>query len=133
MISDKISKEVNMFAYVGCRTSRHRNARGKGINEYRVDPISGDWTHVQLVEDLVNPSFLAFDRNKNFLYTVHGDCSDVSAFHLDKKTDLLTFINHQSPGGKNPVHLVVDLTNKFLDGSLGEICDLILKADATTK
>lgn len=122
-----------MFAYVGCRTSRHRNARGKGINVYRVDPISGDWTHVQLVEDLVNPSFLAFDRNKNFLFMVHGDCSDVSAFHLDKKTGLLTFINHQSTGGKNPVHLVVDLTNQFLDGSLGEICDLILKADTTTK
>lgn len=142
MISEKILREANMFAYVGCRTSKHRNARGEGINVYRMDPVSGNWTHVQLVKDLVNPSFLAFDRNQNFLYTVHGDCSDVSAFRVDKQTGQLTFINQQSTGGKNPVHLVVDSTNRFLivanyisgtmavlpiysDGSLGELCDLI--------
>jgi 6-phosphogluconolactonase len=146
MISEKIDKDANTFVYVGCRTSKHRNARGKGINVYRVDPASGDWTHVQLVEDLVNPSFFAFDRNKNFLYTVHGDCSDVSAFQIDKDNGQLTFINQQSTGGKNPVHLVVDPTNQFLivanyisgtmavlpihsDGSLGELCDLIPTPD----
>jgi 6-phosphogluconolactonase len=142
MISGKKAAQANVFAYVGCRTTKHRNARGEGINVYRVDPDSGSWTHVQLVKDLVNPSFLACDRNRNFLYTVHGDCSDVSAFRIQKETGELTFINRQSTGGKNPVHLVVDATNRYLivvnyisgtmavlpihsDGSLGKLCDLI--------
>lgn len=30
-----------MFAYVGCRTTEHRNARGKGINVYDVN--GHDW------------------------------------------------------------------------------------------
>jgi 6-phosphogluconolactonase len=50
-----------MLAYVGCRTTKERNARGEGINVYRVDPATGAWTHVQLLKDLVNPSYLAFD------------------------------------------------------------------------
>ena len=32
------------FAYIGCRTTRERNARGKGINVFRVEP-SGEWRH----------------------------------------------------------------------------------------
>ncbi|MGI9259591.1 MAG: hemagglutinin, partial [Gammaproteobacteria bacterium] len=50
------------FAYVGSFTSEDRGASGEGINVYRIDPVSKDWTHVQLVSDLVNPSFLALDR-----------------------------------------------------------------------
>src|SRR4051794_31187854 len=49
------------FAYTGCRTTRERNARGDGINVYRVDAATGRWEHVQLLTDLVNPSFLTLD------------------------------------------------------------------------
>ncbi|WP_134704625.1 lactonase family protein [Ammoniphilus sp. YIM 78166] len=130
------------FAYVGCRTTKERNARGEGISVYRVDSATGEWTFVQLVGDVVNPSFLAFDRNQEFLYTVHGDRSEVSAFRIDKQTGQLTFINQQSTEGKNPVHLVVDPTNRYLvvanyisgtlavlpinsDGSLAPLTDLV--------
>lgn len=27
-----------MFAYIGCRTTKHRNARGKGISVYDITP-----------------------------------------------------------------------------------------------
>src|SRR4051794_11789288 len=37
------------FAYTGCRTSRERNARGDGINVYRVDAATGCWEHLQLL------------------------------------------------------------------------------------
>ena len=134
-------KSGPVFAYVGCRTTKERNARGEGINVYRVDPSSGAWTHVQLVGNLVNPSFLAFDRRQNFLYSVHGDFSEVSSFKVNKQTGELTFLNRQSTQGKNPVHLVVDPTNRFLvvsnyatgtlvllpiqeDGTLGPLRDL---------
>jgi 6-phosphogluconolactonase (cycloisomerase 2 family) len=102
------------FAYVGSRTTRERNARGDGINVYRVDAISGDWTHVQLVESLLNPSFLALDRSGRFLYCVHGDASEISAFSIDPETGRLTFIHQETTEGKNPVHLSVDPGNRFL-------------------
>jgi 6-phosphogluconolactonase (cycloisomerase 2 family) len=135
-------RNVPMYAYVGCRTTRERNARGNGINVYRVDPATGDWTHTQLVDGLVNPSFFTFGHNQRFLYSVHGDQSEVSAFGIDPQDGRLMFINKQSTGGKNPVHLTVDASNRFLaianygsgsvallpvrdDGSLGELADLV--------
>ncbi|USL44200.1 lactonase family protein [Priestia megaterium] len=131
-----------IYAYVGCRTTKERNARGKGINVYRMNQVTGTWTHLQLVENIINPTFLAFDRNEQFLYVVHGDYSEVSSFHVDKLTGRLTFINQQSTEGRNPVHLVVDPTNQFLivanymtgtlgvlpinsNGSLNPVCDLV--------
>jgi 6-phosphogluconolactonase len=102
------------FAYTGCRTTKERGARGEGINVFRVDQGTGAWSHVQLVKDLVNPSFLAFDRAQRFIYAVHGDFSEISAFRVDHETGNLTLINQQSTGGKNPVALVPDQSNTFM-------------------
>jgi 6-phosphogluconolactonase len=140
-VAAEASKTQGYFAIVGSRTTRERNARGDGINVYRVDAASGRWTHVQHVAgELPNPSYLALDRTQRFLYTVHGDLSDVSAYRFDGKTGALGFINHASTGGKNPVHLSIDAGNRFLvvanhlsstltvlvrkdDGSLGGLVD----------
>ncbi|UPG74821.1 lactonase family protein (plasmid) [Roseomonas gilardii subsp. gilardii] len=108
------STSKSFHAYVGCRTTRERNARGDGISLYRVDAETGAWTHEQLVGDLLNPSFLCFDRQGRFLYTVHGDSTEVSAFRIDPGNGRLSLINRQSTEGKNPVHLAVDPTNRFL-------------------
>jgi 6-phosphogluconolactonase len=132
----------NCFAYVGSRTTRERNARGDGINVYRHDATTGRWTHVQLLSGLANPSYLALDRSKRFLYAVHGDLSDISAFHVDPASGKLTFINSASTSGKNPVHLSIDPTNRFIvvanhisstvvllarnaDGSVGSVADKV--------
>ena len=122
------------FAYVGCRTTKERNARGKGINVYRADPASGQWSHVQLVEGLVNPSFLAMDRTQRFLYTVHGDFSEVSSFAIDPASGKLAFLNRQSTEGKNPVHLVADPSNRYLliaNYATGTLASLPIQADGT--
>ena len=138
---------MSNLAYVGCRTSRERNARGDGINVFRIEPDGAPWTHLQLVGDLLNPSYLAFDRTRRALYAVHGDSSEVSAFRVDPATGRLAFLNRQSTHGKNPVHLTVDPTNRFLvianhvttpelasglavlalgpDGALGDLVDLV--------
>jgi 6-phosphogluconolactonase (cycloisomerase 2 family) len=132
-----------MFAYVGCRTTRERHARGRGLGVYRLDEPSGVWTSVQVVDDLVNPSYLAFNRAGRVLYVVHGDHSDVSAFRIDPQSGTLAFLNRQSTYGLNPVHLVVDPENRFLlvanyatgslallpiarNGGLQPVCDLML-------
>ena len=103
-----------MFAYVGSRTTRARNARGDGISVYQCDESSGALTLLQVVGDLVNPSFLARNRAGNRLYVVHGDCEDISAFKIDATTGKLEFLNRQSTEGKNPVHLALDPTEKFI-------------------
>jgi 6-phosphogluconolactonase (cycloisomerase 2 family) len=102
------------FAYTGCRTTKERGARGQGINVYSINPSTGAWSHVQLLSDLINPSFLSFDREQRFLYAVHGDFSEISAFRVDRESGKLSPINRQSTGGKNPVALVPDQSNKFM-------------------
>ena len=103
-----------LFVYVGCYTSKERKGKGEGISVYRMDPLSGGWTDVQLVKGIVNPSFLALDREKRFLYSAHGDGEQATAFAIDKGTGHLTLLNQQSTGGKNGVSLAVDATNRFL-------------------
>jgi 6-phosphogluconolactonase (cycloisomerase 2 family) len=109
-----MSGPCSCFAYVGSRTTRERNARGDGINVYRQDAATGRWTHVQLLSGLANPSYLALDRSKQFLYAVHGDLSDISAFHIDPVSGKLTFINSAGTSGKNPVHLSIDPSNRWI-------------------
>jgi 6-phosphogluconolactonase (cycloisomerase 2 family) len=109
-----MSQPSAYLAYVGSRTTRERNARGEGINVYRVDAKTVHWTHVQLITGLANPSFLAFDRTRRFLYAVHGDLTDISAFAIEPRTGKLTHLNSASTFGKNPVHLTIDSTNRWV-------------------
>lgn len=137
------SDPPSFFVYVGCRTTRERNARGNGLNVFRMEAATGRWSHVQLVGDLVNPSFVAFDNTRRVLFTVHGDSSEASSFRIDDASGTLALISRQSTQGRNPVHLAVDPSNCFLvapnhvtstvavlpigeDGALGPVCDLVV-------
>lgn len=130
---------MKKIAYVGCRTTKERNARGKGIKVYRIDD-NGEWTLLQTVKTMDNPSYLCMDKKREFLYTVHGDFSGISSFHVEKSGEL-TYLNSVSTGGNNPVHLSVDKTNRWIfvanlqtgsiavierkeDGQLGELKEL---------
>ena len=109
----RASGATALFAYVGAFTTPERKGHGGGINVYRVDPASGVWSHEQLLE-IVNPSFLALDRAQRFLYAVHSDLDEVSAYAIDKQTGRITALNRQSCGGKNPVHLSIDPTGRWI-------------------
>lgn len=104
---------MSRYAYVGCRTTKERNARGKGIKVFEIRE-DDSWELVQTVEGLVNPSYLTMDRTGEYLYTVHGDFSELSAFSVEKGTGRLTPIGQVSTGGVNPVHLTIDRTNRFI-------------------
>jgi 6-phosphogluconolactonase len=105
---------VPTFAYVGCYTTKQRNGRGEGINVYRIDGSTGGFTHVQLVKDLANPSWLEVDRRRQVLYSAHGEGEVVSAFRIDSATGQLSALGGQATKGKNGVRLGVDAENRFV-------------------
>ena len=108
------SRGAVIFAYVGCFTTAQRYARGEGIRVYRVDLESGAWNQVQLVGDLVNPSFLAMSWDQRFLYSVHGDEGHATSFSVNRETGKLAFLNRAETGGRNGVHLAIDPAGRFL-------------------
>lgn len=103
-----------MHAYVGSRTSRERKARGEGISVFKLDQERGTLALVQVLGDLVNPSFLALNQAGDVLYTVHGDGHELSVFRVDPADGRLRFLQRQDGGGKNPVHLALDPSGQFL-------------------
>ncbi len=133
-----------VIAYVGCYTTPDRDGAGAGISVWSIDPATGDWDQIQLLDDQPNPSFLTLSRDHRFLYAVHGGDFNhaVSSFSRNPKTGHLTFINSVDSGGANPVHLDFDTSGRWLavanytsgslasvavldDGSLGETGDLV--------
>lgn len=93
---------MNKFAYVGCRTSEWRGARGKGIEVFRIDE-SGNWHHVQRVTSVQeNPSWLTLDEKRNRLYVLHGDGNQVAIFARDPISGMLTLLSEQTTGPQNP-------------------------------
>lgn len=124
------------YAYVGCRTTKERNARGNGLVVYEISP-EGHWTEKQCLYTEANPSYQCLDLEKKYLYSVHGDLTLASSYEI-KEDGTLKHLNTIDIGGKNPVDITVDAENKHviiatlqggtlytvkrnLDGSLGEI------------
>lgn len=103
------------FAYVGCRTTRERNARGIGISLYQICPITAAWNLVDVFPTLDNPSFLALNRAQTHLYTVHGDGEHASSFRIDAASGRLTHLNTVSCNGRNPVHLAFSKDEAWLN------------------
>lgn len=103
---------AEFIAYVGCRTTRERNARGQGIEVFGVD-AAGGWTHRQRVPGLANPSFLAVSHSLRFLYAVHGDGSEVSAYAI-AGDGTLALLNRVGAEGRNLVHLALSADDRFL-------------------
>ncbi len=124
------------YAYVGCRTTKERNARGEGIVVYEIGD-DGRWIQKQCLYTQPNPSYQCFDMERKYLYSVHGDLTLISSYRiLDDGT--LEHINTIDIGGKNPVDITVDAANSHVivatlqggtlytirrnaDGSLGDV------------
>ncbi|WP_034442496.1 lactonase family protein [Cloacibacillus evryensis] len=105
---------MTVYAYVGCRTTQKRNARGKGIEIFTIDEITGEWTKCGGFPITPNPSYLCFDKAHEHLYTVHGDYSEATAFKVDKSDGGLFKLNTVSTGGENPVFITPDKTDRWL-------------------
>jgi 6-phosphogluconolactonase (cycloisomerase 2 family) len=102
------------FAYVGCFTTVARKARGKGVAVYRIDPATAAWSFVEACDVAPNPHFVALHPTQRFLYSAHGDSSEVCAYARDPQTGRLRFLNKQDTHGDNSSTAVVDSSGRWL-------------------
>ncbi len=92
---------MTTYAYIGCRTSAWRGARGKGISVYRIAD-SGNWELLQCIASVQdNPSWLTLDLPRNRLYVLHGDGDRVAVFNRDPDTGLLSLFSDQTTGPRH--------------------------------
>jgi 6-phosphogluconolactonase (cycloisomerase 2 family) len=112
--ADTVAVKISpKFAYVGHYTTPNRDAEtAKGIEVFSIDD-KGAWKLIQTVE-ILNPSYLALDRKKRFLYACQGDGTQVTAFSIDEKNGMLTKLNTAESTGKNGVHLALSPDERFL-------------------
>ena len=123
--------------------------KGEGIYVYRMDQASGALEFGSKMTGVANPSFLALDPGRRFLYAVNelktfeGKATGtVSAFSVDSETGEVGFLNRKMTHGTDPCYVVVDKTGRHVlvanymsgsvcvlpvqeDGSLGEATDFI--------
>jgi len=84
-----------------------------GASDGSIHVCSFDTTTYALAEvDAIatggNPSFLAFDSARTFLYAADESSSQVLAFSIDKVTGKLTSIGKVSSLGSGPAHVALD-------------------------
>jgi 6-phosphogluconolactonase len=104
------------WMFVGCYT-----ARGQGISVYEVNLTTGALTFVRAVPAGNNPSFLAIDPHGRYLFNGNEignyegrQSGSVTAFAIDASTGNLTEINRQPTEGRNPAHVSVDPTGRYV-------------------
>ena len=132
-----------VFAYVGSYTvEREAHDRyvtnSKGIEVFSVNSETGEWVHIQTVEQL-NPMYLLLDHKQQTLYATSSDSHLVYSYRRDSQNGMLTPLNNVEVEGlstlcmdlsKTGKHLVVGAMSGHIssieinaDGSLGRICD----------
>ena len=95
------------------------HGKNEGIFVAELDLATGVVSEPRLAAQAVNPSFLAFDPSRKFLYavaevsTLRGKkTGGVIAFAVDRRTGGLKRLNEEPSHGAGPCHLVVDKTGK---------------------
>jgi 6-phosphogluconolactonase len=140
---DRSKKGGESLLYVGTYTS----GKSEGIYVYRMNSDSGELKHATTVKGVSNPSFLAIDPRRRFLYAANesGEFAGkkgggVTAFAIDRKTGDLRKLNERNSPGV-PCHVSVHPSGRFVmaanygggnvviypvqsDGRLGEPTDV---------
>jgi 6-phosphogluconolactonase len=119
---------------------------GEGIYVYELDTQTGSLKHRSTATGIENPTYLALDSQRRFLYALHqvAGAADgaVSAFSIEPRTGKLTLVNEQALAGAGWCHVSVDQQDQHVlvanytggslavlpilpDGRLGEPTDTI--------
>jgi 6-phosphogluconolactonase len=114
-----------IFAYVGSYSLPQGPdgsvGRGQGIYLFEMNPATGALVQRELFRRDTNPSFMAFDRSRKYMYSVNWianyqgtNSGSVSAYTIDRGSGHLTLLNTVSSEGANPTHLSIHPSGKFL-------------------
>ncbi len=94
---------------------------GQGIYLFKMNTADGSLQQRAIIQDGLNPSWLALDHSKKFLYVAQeidnyaGAASGaVTAFSVDQTSGYLTKLNTVSSGGAGPAHLSVHPSGKYV-------------------
>jgi 6-phosphogluconolactonase len=105
-----------MLLYVGTYTT----GRSEGIYLYRMNLSAGELKAVGATKGVVNPSFLALDPRRRYLYSVNevsefagSPGGAISAFSVNQNTGGLRLLNQQPSMGGAPCYVTVDRAGKF--------------------
>lgn len=124
-------------------TGQVLQGKGKGIYAYELDPESGALNEIAITPDVRNPSYMAFDPDRKFLFAVNeykeynGMASGaVSAFRLEGESGKVTFLNQVASHGTDPCHLIVDKTGSCVliaNFASGSVSVLPINADGSLR
>jgi 6-phosphogluconolactonase len=91
---------------------------GSGDGKIRVfafDPTTYALTPVDTIASPANPSFLAIDPARRFLYAVGESTSQITSFSIEPATGKLTSLaNSVGSGGNGPAHVSIDRDGRFV-------------------
>jgi 6-phosphogluconolactonase len=115
--SPVVHSKDKYLLFVGTYTQKE----SKGIYAYRFDAASSELTPLGVAAETVNPSFLAIDPSRRFLYAVNevqkykgADSGAVSAFAINPQTGKLSLLNEVPSRGADPCYIALDKTGKYL-------------------
>lgn len=91
------------------------------ISVWVVDLETGQVSPKEIVQPIVNPSYMCVNSDGNFLYSVSERNNfqgrkdgSLSSFRIDNRDGSLTLLNTVSSQGAGPAHVSLDRTGRFL-------------------
>lgn len=121
------------YIFVGTYTKEDKS----GIHTYQFNESSGELQHLSNTENIADPSYLAFSKNRKYIYSVNEASGNggISAFSLHAKTGNLQLLNQQTtPNSLAPCYISVDRTGRFAAVAnyvSGNFCIYPLNTDGT--
>jgi 6-phosphogluconolactonase len=122
-------------------TGQVLQGKGKGIYSFKFDQAANTLKLHGITENVRNPSYLAFDAPRHYLYAVNEykefegkPSGGVSAFRIDQDTGALTYLNTKPSHGTDPCHLIVDKSGKYVliaNFASGSVCVLPIQKDGS--
>ncbi len=108
----------SLLVYVGTYTSQ---SKSEGIYLYGLDLSDGSLKRLGVTRGVRDPSYLALDRARRFLYAVEeleefegAKSGAVSAFEINRTDGSLRFVNRQASKGGAPCYVTADARGRFV-------------------
>jgi 6-phosphogluconolactonase len=118
-----LSRDSRRLAYVASYSSPQgpegSKGYGQGIYLFEMDPATGVLSQRDLFPNDSNPSWLAFDSSRSYLYSANeteiyqdAQSGSVSAYSIDRSSGHLELLNTESSHGASPCYVSVHPSGK---------------------